>query len=710
MLEPGDVDKIEVVNKKYARVYLRPGARGVPLQHRPGVNAMPNSAGAIAGIPPSSQTITSKRRRDVDGEWDDGTVMDLGSMSADATASPSSRGAGGFASRLDAQSGGGGAGGHPLVYHFNIGSVESFEEKLSRSQQELGIAPRNFVPVQYVTETNWALELIKSAPALLMVGITVYMLKGMSGAGGRGGGGMGGMGGMFQIGKSNAKKINKEDVSVTFKDVAGCQEAKKEIMEFVDFLQDSTRFTKLGAKIPKGAMLCGPPGTGKTLLAKAVAGEAGVPFYSISGSDFIEMFVGVGPSRVRDLFKEARQNAPCIIFIDEIDAVGRKRGRGGFSGGNDERENTLNQLLVEMDGFNPSAGVVVLAGTNRVDILDDALTRPGRFDRQIVVDRPDLQGRKEIFMVHLQGITLDGEPEDVAGRLAGLTPGFAGADIANICNEAAIVAARRKADTVAIEDFEKATDRVIGGLESGKIMSDDERGIVAYHEAGHAVAGWFLEHADPLLKVTIIPRSSGALGYAQYLPKEVFLRTQTQIMDTVCMALAGRAAEQVFFGRVTTGASNDLQKVTNIVYSTIQEYGMNNKVGQLAFPKDPNAGPGDKPYSDSTAEAMDEEARRIVDEAYERTVNLITERKEEVEKIAKFLLDKETITHDDVVDCIGPRPFKGDEAYNEYVSKRSSSEKEEEKEVEPEEKMEEEEVEDIGGGTGGLTPGLAFRG
>ena len=710
MLEPGDVDKIEVVNKKYARVYLRPGARGVPLQHRPGVNAMPNSAGAIAGIPPSSQTITSKRRRDVDGEWDDGTVMDLGSMSADATASPSSRGAGGFASRLDAESGGGGAGGHPLVYHFNIGSVESFEEKLSRSQQELGIAPRNFVPVQYVTETNWALELIKSAPALLMVGITVYMLKGMSGAGGRGGGGMGGMGGMFQIGKSNAKKINKEDVSVTFKDVAGCQEAKKEIMEFVDFLQDSTRFTKLGAKIPKGAMLCGPPGTGKTLLAKAVAGEAGVPFYSISGSDFIEMFVGVGPSRVRDLFKEARQNAPCIIFIDEIDAVGRKRGRGGFSGGNDERENTLNQLLVEMDGFNPSAGVVVLAGTNRVDILDDALTRPGRFDRQIVVDRPDLQGRKEIFMVHLQGITLDGEPEDVAGRLAGLTPGFAGADIANICNEAAIVAARRKADTVAIEDFEKATDRVIGGLESGKIMSDDERGIVAYHEAGHAVAGWFLEHADPLLKVTIIPRSSGALGYAQYLPKEVFLRTQTQIMDTVCMALAGRAAEQVFFGRVTTGASNDLQKVTNIVYSTIQEYGMNNKVGQLAFPKDPNAGPGDKPYSDSTAEAMDEEARRIVDEAYERTLNLITERKEEVEKIAKFLLDKETITHDDVVDCIGPRPFKGDEAYNEYVSKRSSSEKEEEKEAEPEEKKEEEEVEDIGGGTGGLTPGLAFRG
>ena len=717
MLEPGDVDKIEVVNKKYARVYLRPGARGVPLQHRPGVNAMPISSGggASAGIPPSSQTITTKRRRDVDGEWDDGTVMDMGSVSSDATAS-TSMGAGGFASRLpgmDGQAGGaaGGGGGHQLVYHFNIGSVESFEEKLSRSQQELGIAPRNFVPVQYVTETNWAMELIKSAPMLLMVGVTVYMLRGMGGMGGAGGrgGGMGGMGGMFQIGKSNAKKINKEDVSVTFKDVAGCQEAKKEIMEFVDFLQDSTRFTKLGAKIPKGAMLCGPPGTGKTLLAKAVAGEAGVPFYSISGSDFIEMFVGVGPSRVRDLFKEARQNAPCIIFIDEIDAVGRKRGRGGFSGGNDERENTLNQLLVEMDGFNPSTGVVVLAGTNRVDILDDALTRPGRFDRQIVVDRPDIQGRKEIFMVHLQGITLDGEPEEVAGRLAGLTPGFAGADIANICNEAAIVAARRKAEAVSMEDFEKATDRVIGGLESNKIMSDEERSIVAYHEAGHAVAGWFLEHADPLLKVTIVPRSSGALGYAQYLPKEVFLRTQTQIMDTVCMALAGRAAEQVFFGRVTTGASNDLQKVTNIVYSTIQEYGMNTKVGQLAFPKDPNAGPGDKPYSDATAEAMDEEARRIVDEAYERTLNLITERKEEVEKIAKFLLEAETITHDDVVDCIGPRPFEGDDAYKEYVSKRVNK-KEEENVDAQEEKKEEEEVEDIGGGAGGLTPGLAFRG
>jgi len=469
------------------------------------------------------------------------------------------------------------------------------------------------------------------------------------------------------------------------------------LMEFVDFLQDSSRFTKLGAKIPKGALLCGPPGTGKTLLAKAVAGEANVPFYSISGSDFIEMFVGVGPSRVRDLFKEARENAPCIIFIDEIDAVGRQRGRGGFSGGNDERENTLNQLLVEMDGFAPTTGVVVLAGTNRVDILDQALTRPGRFDRQITVDKPDINGRKEIFQVHLKGITLEDEPDEIAGRLAGLTPGFAGADIANICNEAAIVAARRKAESVSMDDFEKATDRIIGGLESNKIMSKDERSIVAHHEAGHAIAGWFLEHADPLLKVTIIPRSSGALGYAQYLPKEVFLRTQDQIMDIVCMALAGRAAEEVFFGRVTTGASDDLRRVTQLVYSTIQQYGMNSRVGQLAFPQDPNAAPGDKPYSDATAEAMDEEARAIVDAAYQRTVGLIREKKDAVEQVANLLLDKETITHDDIVDLVGPRPFEPDKQYQDFVSRHQPRQK----------GSEMEEAIPDGSDDPNLTPGLA---
>ena len=420
---------------------------------------------------------------------------------------------------------------------------------------------------------------------------------------------------------------------------------------------------------------------------------------------FVEIFVGVGPSRVRDLFKEARASAPCIVFIDEIDAVGRQRGRGGFSGGNDERENTLNQLLVEMDGFSPTTGVVVLAGTNRVDILDQALTRPGRFDRQITVDKPDLQGRKEIFNVHLKGITLDKEVEDIAGRLAGLTPGFAGADIANLCNEAAIVAARRKGEAVTIEDFGKATDRIIGGLESNKIISDEEKEIVAHHEAGHAVAGWFLEHTDPLLKVTIIPRSSGALGFAQYLPKEVFLRTQEQIMDIVCMALAGRAAEEVFFGRVTTGASDDLRRVTQLVYSTIQTYGMNSRVGQLAYPRE-DGQMGDKPYSDATAEAMDDEARAIVDAAYARTVELIRERKDQVESVAKLLMEKETITHDDLIDLIGERPFPGDKQYQEYVSARHGQKPQEEKTGEEAEGAQEDS--ELGNhNDAGLTPGLA---
>ncbi|KAL7503846.1 hypothetical protein ACHAXN_003227 [Cyclotella atomus] len=644
MLTEGDVERIVVVNQKTARVYLRHGARGVPV----GVGGR---GGSLLRQTPAKQ--------------------------------------------------------HQLVYHFNIGSVESFEDKLARSQQELNISPRDYVPVQYASETNWVVELIKSAPAIFLIGLTAYMMRGMGGMPGAGGGRGGGMGGIFSMGKSNAKLIKKEDVNVTFKDVAGCTEAKKEIMEFVDFLQDSTQFTKLGAKIPKGAMLTGPPGTGKTLLAKAVAGEANVPFYTISGSDFLEMFVGVGPSRVRDLFKEARANAPCIVFIDEIDAVGRQRGRGGFGGGNDERENTLNQLLVEMDGFSPSTGVVVLAGTNRVDILDKALLRPGRFDRQITVDLPDLKGRKEVFMIHLKGIKLDGKAEDIAGRLAGLTPGFAGADISNICNEAAIVAARRKADSVQMDDFEKAIDRIIGGLESNKIMSAEEKSIVAHHEAGHAVAGWFLEHADPLLKVTIIPRSSGALGYAQYLPKEVFLRTQEQIMDIVKMALAGRAAEEVFFGRVTTGASDDLKRVTQLVYSMIQVYGMNPRVGQLAFPKDPNEMPGEqKPYSDKTAEAMDEEARAIVDEAYTNTVQLIRDKKTEVEALANLLLEKETITHDDVIEAIGERPFKHGQ-YNEFVSQRKFEEATKKDDVVEEEKETEEENKDDKPGDG-LTPNLAL--
>lgn len=599
-------------------------------------------------------------------------------------------------------------------YYFYIGNVENLEEKLTKAQAS--VHPESWIEVQYIQRTNWGIELLKTLPFFAFVAALYFGTRGVggisSGIGGRGSSGGGGMGSIFSVGKSTHKKIKPEDVSVTFADVAGCDQAKLEIMEFVDFLKDADRFTKLGAKIPKGALLSGPPGTGKTLLAKATAGEAGVPFYSISGSDFIEMFVGVGPSRVRDLFKEARANAPCIVFIDEIDAVGRQRGRGGFSGGNDERENTLNQLLVEMDGFSPTSGVVVLAGTNRADILDQALTRPGRFDRQILVDKPDLQGRKDIFKVHLKGIKLENDDTDeYASRLAGLTPGFAGADIANICNEAAIVAARRKAEVVTMADFEKATDRIIGGLESNKIMSPEERSIVAHHEAGHAVAGWFLEHADPLLKVTIIPRSSGALGFAQYLPKEVFLRNKDQIMDVVCMTLAGRAAEQVFFGRVTTGASDDLRRVTQIVYSTIRDFGMNDKVGQLAYPSDDNQnafGGSERHYSDSVAEAMDDEARSIVEDAYQRTLNLIQEHKDDVTKVAKMLLEKETVTHDDIYELVGPRPFAHDSAYQQYVTSKGMGKK-----IEPNEKTDENSTEDSQTANddetpqGGLTPGFA---
>lgn len=371
---------------------------------------------------------------------------------------------------------------------------------------------------------------------------------------------------------------------------------------------------------------------------------------------------------MRDLFKEARANAPCIIFIDEIDAIGRQRGRGGMGGSNDEREATLNQLLVEMDGFDASTNIVILAGTNRVDVLDTALTRPGRFDRKIQVDKPDIQGRKQIFEVYLKGITLDGEPLTYSARLAALTPGFTGADIANICNEAAILAARRKKTMVDMKDFETATERIIGGLESNKLMSPEERKVVAYHEAGHAIAGWNLEHTDPLLKVTIIPRGNGALGFAQYLPKEIFLRDKEQIMDMVCVALAGRAAEQVHFGRVTTGAANDLQRVTQIVYQMVQVYGMNDKIGQVAFPKEEGQWPADKMYSNATAELMDSEVKLIVDEAYKRTLQLMEDHKEQVSMIAELLLVKETITNSDVAELIGKRPFKQSEEYEQYAS------------------------------------------
>eukprot|EP00455_Lapot_gusevi_P044202 TRINITY_DN5479_c0_g2_i7.p1 TRINITY_DN5479_c0_g2~~TRINITY_DN5479_c0_g2_i7.p1 ORF type:complete len:514 (+),score=217.17 TRINITY_DN5479_c0_g2_i7:69-1544(+) len=440
-----------------------------------------------------------------------------------------------------------------------------------------------------------------------------------------------------------------------FKDVAGLEEAKLEIMEFVQFLKNPQKFTNLGAKIPRGALLVGPPGTGKTLLAKATAGESNVPFFSISGSDFIEMFVGVGASRVRDLFRDARKHAPCIIFIDEIDAVGRSRSKsGGFGGGHDEREATLNQLLVEMDGFQTKDGVVVLAGTNRADILDQALLRAGRFDRQIYVDRPDIKGRKQIFEVHLRPLKLAQPAEEIAERMSSLTPGMVGADIHNVCNEAAILAARENKPSVEMVDFERALDRVIGGLEKkNRIMTPHERRLVAHHEAGHAVAGWFLEHADPLLKVTIVPRSS-ALGFAQYLPKELLLYNPKQFLDKMCAALAGRAAEQVFFGTISTGAQDDLKKVTQMAYAQIANFGFSERLGHVSF-SDGNE--FSKPYSESTAQAIDEEVRKMVDMAWERTLKLVSEKKTQVAQLAERLLEKETLGLDDVVQLIGKRPF-----------------------------------------------------
>nr|GEU43193.1 ATP-dependent zinc metalloprotease FTSH 10, mitochondrial-like [Tanacetum cinerariifolium] len=536
-------------------------------------------------------------------------------------------------------------------YYFNIGRVETFEEKLEEAQEALGIDPRNYVSVTYSSETNWLQEMLRFTPTLLLLGMLYFMSRRMQmsiGSGGKGGRGI------FNIGKAQVTKLDKNSKNkVYFTDVAGCDEAKQEIMEFVHFLKNPKKYEELGAKFPKGALLVGPPGTGKTLLAKATAGESDVPFLSISGSDFMEMFVGVGPARVRNLFQEARQCAPSIIFIDEIDAIGRARGRGGFSGGNDEREITLNQLLVEMDGFGTTSGVVVLAGTNRPDILDKALLRPGRFDRQISIDKPDIKGREQILKIYLKKLKLDKEPSRYSQRLAALTPGFAGADIANVCNEAALVAARCESAVITMEHFEAAIDRVIGGLEKkNRVISKLER-TVAYHESGHAVAGWFLEHAEPLLKVIIVPRGTAALGFAQYVPNENLLMTKEQLFDLTCMTLGGRAAEQVLIGKISTRAQNDLEKVTKMTYAQVAVYGFSDKVGLLSFPQDDNAFEVTKPYSSKTAAVIDNEVREWVAKAYKRTLELIEEHKDEVAQLAEQLLEKEVLHQEDLISILG---------------------------------------------------------
>ncbi len=489
---------------------------------------------------------------------------------------------------------------------------------------------------------------------------------------------------VLNIGKNKASLYDQQtDTKITFKDVAGLEEAKEEVKEIVEFLKNPSKFTKLGGKIPKGALLVGSPGTGKTLLAKAVAGEAAVPFFSLSGSDFVEMFVGVGAARVRDLFKTAKEKAPCIIFIDEIDAIGRSRGKGQMPGSNDERENTLNSLLVEMDGFATDSGVIILAATNRPDVLDSALLRPGRFDRQISIDKPDINGREEIFRVHLKPLKLHKEVDPK--NLAAQTPGFAGAEIANVCNEAALIAARGNKKSVDMEDFQNAIDRVIGGLEKkNKIISPEEKKIVAYHEAGHAVAGWFLEHADPLVKVSIVPRGLAALGYAQYLPKEQFLHQTEQLMDQMCMTLGGRAAEEIIFGKISTGALSDLERITKMAYSIVTVYGMNEKIGNISFyDSKQNDYSFNKPYSDATAKIIDEEVKKIIDTAYQRTLKLLKDKKEELEILAKELLEKEILFQADLEKLIGKRPFDKETTYEAFTKSKKKTEEEESVEEKP---------------------------
>lgn len=538
-------------------------------------------------------------------------------------------------------------------YVYNISTVELFEEKLAKVQEDAGYSESEIIHPSYETKSNAFGEILSwIIPLLFFLVIWVFLFRRMAG------GGSGGAGGIFSVGKSKAQIFDKDNhVKVDFKDVAGLEEAKTEVIEIVDFLKNPQKYTELGGKIPKGALLVGPPGTGKTLLAKAVAGEANVPFFSISGSDFVEMFVGVGASRVRDLFKQAKEKAPCIVFIDEIDAVGRARGRNSGFGGNDERENTLNQLLTEMDGFASNQGVIILAATNRADVLDRALLRAGRFDRQIHLELPDLKERREIFKVHLRPLRLE-KNFDVA-FMAKQTPGFSGADIANVCNEAALIAARRNKKAVDKQDFLDAVDRIIGGLEKkSKIISPEEKRTIAYHEAGHATLSWLLQHASPLLKVTIIPRGK-ALGAAWYLPEERQLSSVEQMMDEITATLGGRASEDIIFGRVTTGALNDLERVTKQAYAMVSYFGMSSIIGNLSYfdSTGQQEYSFNKPYSDKTAETIDEETKRIVDDAYARAKSILIENRDGLSKLAEKLLEKEVIFSENMEAIFGKRKW-----------------------------------------------------
>ena len=535
-------------------------------------------------------------------------------------------------------------------YQFEVGSLELFEEKLEKARSKGVLFRLEFITV----ENRWADTLIGFLPFIIIIGVWIFLMRRMSGGAGGGAGGQ-----IFNIGKSKAKLFDKNtDVKTTFKDVAGLEGAKEEIQEIVDFLKNPTKYTILGGKIPKGALLVGLPGTGKTLLAKAVAGEAKVPFFSLSGSDFVEMFVGVGASRVRDLFKQAKDKSPAIIFIDEIDAIGRARGKSNMNGSNDERENTLNQLLTEMDGFGTNSNVIVIAATNRADVLDKALMRAGRFDRQIYVDLPDLNERREIFKVHLKPLkvikTLDIE------FLAKQTPGFSGADIANVCNEAALIAARKNKKSVGKQDFLNAVDRIVGGLEKkNKIITPDEKKTIAYHEAGHALVSWLLEHAAPLVKVTIVPRGK-SLGAAWYLPEERQIVQTEQMLDEMCATLGGRAAEKVMFNKISTGALSDLEKVTQQARAMVSVYGLNDVIGNITYYDSTGQSEYNfsKPYSENTAQKIDHEISEIIEKQYNRAIDILKTSKDKLTLLAERLLEKEVIFKDDLENILGVRPFK----------------------------------------------------
>lgn len=547
-------------------------------------------------------------------------------------------------------------GARQTTFSLKIITAEGFESKMVKINDQLEAEGKDTIPITSEDEVNYFGGIIQILlPIIILVAIWMFVMRRMTGGGGAGGGGQ-----IFNIGKSKAKVYEKgKTTNVTFKDVAGLEGAKEEVEEIVEFLKKPKKYTELGAKIPKGALLVGPPGTGKTLLAKAVAGEAQVPFFSLSGSDFVEMFVGVGASRVRDLFKQAKEKAPSIIFIDEIDAIGRARGKNNSFGSNDERENTLNQLLTEMDGFGTNSGVIILAATNRADVLDSALMRAGRFDRQIYVDMPDLNERKEIFEVHLKPLKLE-EGIDI-DFLSKQTPGFSGADIANLCNEAALIAARKGKKQVEKQDFLDAVDRIIGGLEKkNKIITQDEKRAIAFHEAGHATISWLLEHAHPLVKVTIVPRGR-SLGAAWYLPEERSITTKEQILDEMCSALGGRAAEQITFGKISTGALSDLEKVTKQAYAMVSVYGLNEKIGNISFYDPQGNSQFVKPYSDETARVIDEEASKMIEEQYDRAISILTENEDKLKQLAEKLLESEVIFKEDLIAIFGQRPWDKDD-------------------------------------------------